>query len=529
MSKNPVVKQTLVEYLNAVNYSDLAGYLPSQFAVELVNLIKMINDGHTKDVTPVVHYYMLDKMFYNKRNVINICFRGMAKTTLARYIIWYVAIYGSLPGLKDIVFALYVTDTIENGVKTMKRNLIHEYENSKFLKKFIKKANITEQIWEFTNVDGKQFTCQGYGSQSGVRGTTVNGERPKLALLDDLMNDKVADSPTCIENIENTIYKAVRQALNPKHRKIIWSGTPFNAKDPLHKAVESGAWEVNAFPICEQFPCTRSEFRGAWPERFSYYFVKKEYEELLALGKIADFNQELMLRIMSDEDRLIEDGDINWYSREIILLNKENFNYYITTDFATTKESAGDFSVILVWAYSNKGHWFLVDGICKKQLMDKNVNDLFRLAQKWNPQLVGVEVSGQQGGFIPWIQEQMLVRNCFFNLASENNKNKPGIKPVTNKLARFNVVVPWFKSGIMFFPRELKDTPLIKELLDELTLLSPKGFKSRHDDVGDAISQLPLLQTWKPSEVTQMKKNKDGIWEDWDEEEKYCNIQSYIV
>jgi hypothetical protein len=41
--------------------------------------------------------------------------------------------------------------------------------------------------------------------------------------------------------------------------------------------------------------------------------------------------------------------------------------------------------------------------------MDKNVDDLFRLSQEYKPQQVGIEVSGQQGGFIQWITKSPLL------------------------------------------------------------------------------------------------------------------------
>jgi hypothetical protein len=52
---------------------------------------------------------------------------------------------------------------------------------------------------------------------------------------------------------------------------------------------------------------------------------------------------------------------------------------YITTDFATSQKTSADFSVISVWAYNNNGDWFWVDGVCKKQLMDKNVDIILNL------------------------------------------------------------------------------------------------------------------------------------------------------
>ena len=229
---------------------------------------------------------------------------------------------------------------------------------------------------------------------------------------------------------------------------------------------------------------------------------------------IAMFNQELMLRIMSDEDRLIGDGDIRWYRRELILNNPSIFNFYITTDFATGEKQANDFSVISVWTYNNNGDWFWVDGICKRQDMGKNLDDLFRLNAKYKPISVGVEVSGQQQGFITWIQERMVKMNNFFTLASNENSNQPGIRPNTNKLQRFNVVVPWFKAGKMYFPEEMKNSPALIEMMEELKLASVGGFKSKHDDSIDTISMLASMKAWKPSEESTQLTWEDGnIWD----------------
>jgi len=325
------------------------------------------------------------------------------------------------------------------------------------------------------------------------------------------------------------VYKAIKYALHPSKNKIIWSGTPFNSKDPLYKAVESGAWYVNVYPVCEKYPCTKEEFRGAWEDRFTYEYVKDSYDVAVKAGQVATFNQELMLRIMSDEDRLIQDCDISWYKRKSVLDNKGMFNFYITTDFATSEKTSSDYSVISVWAYNSNGDWLWVDGICKRQLMDANVNELFRLAQIYKPQQVGVEVSGQQGGFIQWIQNEMLVRNNYFTLASEGNSNKPGIRPNTNKMQRFNVVVPWFKLNRIYFPEERKTSPEVVEAMDELRLASAAGFKSKHDDFIDTISMLGALTPWKPSsEVPMVKEESSDIW-DWDVDVPEDHLDSYIV
>jgi len=867
------VKQTVVEWLNQVDYSEDPLYIPDSFALEFINFIKLVNGEQGEENTsPVIHLKMLDNVHGPDPKVINLCFRGSAKTTLmGEYLFLYIATYGEIPGFGTVDLAIYVSDSIENGVKNMRKNLEYRWENSEFMQTFVPVIKFTDIRWEFINADGKRFIVKGYGAKAlaldtrlyaegggyttigscsvgdriygpdgmpavitakseifhkpmykivledgrtlkvsedhvnsvlvntdpnnlakwedknlttrellelgwthakignkqhkgtsnkcvmkirnteplqypeyaylidpytmglllgdgsikkkasgvvltgdkadmdyyrtqvpymlgedyadkrrpnvitysikginqqlrdyqldvhgnnkfipvayyfgsieqrlallqglldtdgsiygsgritfvsaskqltddvarlvrslggkakpqntksnayhieiwmgmnpfrlprkagrfvfdrrhwsncnvvdirritdepsqciaidspshqflageyfrthntGVRGAKEMGKRPQLAVLDDLISDEDARSDTVIASVEDTVNKAVNYALHPTRSKTIWSGTPFNARDPLYKAVESGAYKVNVYPICNEFPCSEEEFKGAWPDRFNYNYVRAQFEFAKAQGKVSAFNQELMLRIMSDDDRLILDSEILWYGRSTLLQHKNWFNFYITTDFATSGKQSADFSVIFVWALNHKGFWFLVDGICRRQTMDKNVEDLFRLAQLYMPQSVGIEISGQQGGFIPWIQAQMLERNIYFNIASDKTGNQLGIRPNTNKMVRFNIVVPWFKTHLMYFPTELQETPMIQECLTQLRLVSQAGFKSKHDDCLDCISQLGSLTTWRPSEAVQLKKNGDGYWEMDEERLDEGGLSSYVV
>jgi len=532
MKKTRIAK-TVEDYLNVISYAPDPSYVPTDFALEYVNFIKLVNGEEGEEhATPVTHYKMLDTVVSPDHNVANMCARGLAKTTLmGEYLILYIAVYGELPEFGKVNLGLYVSDSIENGVKNMRKNLEHRYERSEFLKRYVPTAKFTDIRWEFINVSGHKTVFKGYGAKTGVRGAKEMGIRPQLALLDDLVSDEDARSATVINSIEDTVYKAVTYALHPSHYKIIWNGTPFNARDPLYKAVESGAWAVNVFPVCEEYPCAEEDFRGAWGDRFTWRYVSNMYDRAMRAGKIDTFNQELMLRIMSAEDRLIEDHEIGWYKHEMVLGSKEAFNFYITSDFANTTLSAGDNSVISVWAYNNNGDWFWVDGICKRQLMDKNIDDLFRLAQEYRPEQVAIEISGQQKGYISWIDEQMGVRNIYFTIAQEEGSKQRGFRPTTNKFERFNVVVPLFKLHKIRFPKEMREHPAIREMVDELSLASREKFKSKHDDFIDTISQLGMLKAWKPSQVAPRPAHDgDKYWEEWEpEREDGPSVERYIV
>ena len=105
------------------------------------------------------------------------------------------------------------------------------------------------------------------------------------------------------------------------------------------------------------------------------------------------------------------------------------------------------------------------------------------------------------------------------------------MRPNTNKMVRFNTVVPLFKARKIFFPIERKTEPTIVEAVNELSLVSVSGFKSKHDDFLDTISMLSSLYAWKPSEEAKLVDSGkgDGMWDLDVDNEPVDRMSSYIV
>lgn len=541
-----IIKRTVDEWLNLVDY-DFAGYIPSEYALAFVNFIKEVNGGQEENETPLFHLVMMDRVFNEDRRCAVMVFRGAGKSTIfGEYLILFIAAFGYLPGFGKVNVMMYISDSIENGVKNLRRNIEVRYNNSEFLKKLIPDRKIgigtdgrgyvsldeyekdksgrkfTDIRLEFINVRGDHLVVRGFGALTGIRGVKELGQRPTLAIADDILSDEDARSATVIDSVENTIYKAVSKALHPKRQKIIWLGTPFNANDPLYKAVESGAWNVSVFPVCEKFPVTKEEFKGAWEDRFSYDYVLHEYTEAKLVGRPENFNQELMLRISSNDDRLVDDIDIVKFKRSEILKHRYNYNFYITTDFATSQKKSADYSVISVWAINNNGDYLLVDGFCKQCDPSVFIDKLFYYTSLYKPLGVGIEISGQQKAMISWLRSEQIKRNIFFNFLSSNNEGSEGIRPIGDKFSRFMLFLPRIKQKKLWIADEMLETDWGLEFSDEISKAGSKGFKSRHDDVLDSISMLGSFEAYKPSYV----ENKDA-YSIFDEDIEY-NIKNTI-
>lgn len=527
------IKKPLEDWLEDADYSYLnsAEYMPTAFAMEFMNFIKLVNGTQGEsNKTPPVHLAMLDKLALSTSSyLVNLLFRGAAKTTLfMEYMTLYLAVFGYLPGHGKVEAMIYVSDSMENGVKNARKNIEFRYNNSEFLQRWIKKATFTDPYLEFESVDGHKLGIKMFGAQTGIRGSKIFGKRPTFCVLDDLIGDGDANSKAAMDAIKNTVYNGVNHALDPTRRKIVFNGTPFNKDDVIVEAVESGEWDVNVYPVCEKFPCEEKEFRGAWEDRFTYDFIKSQYDLAVGTGKIAGFMQELMLRLTSEEERLVQESEIKWYSRAKLLEGKDSFNYYITTDFATSKKTTADYSVISVWAVNSNGDWFWVDGFAERTTMNVTINKLFQFVQTYSPQQVGIEVSGQQNAFITWLQNEMMNRKIWFNFASNSKSNDPGIRPSTDKLTRFNLVVPWFKAGKMYFPEEMKHSVIMGLFMGQIRLVTQSGIKGK-DDALDTISMLGYLKPWLPSATAPATPDEVDRWEHDQVPDAGLAINSYIV
>lgn len=815
-------KLDLTDTLNNFSYHWLANYKPTVFAINFINFIKLVNDGKGEEnLSPVYHYHILDQLTKYEHNLF-IAFRGSGKSTLlGEYLLLYLATFNKLPLIGEVPLAIYISDTIENGVKSLRNNLESRYDRSEFLQRHVPKAKFTDTRCEFENSKGKKFIYRAFGAASGIRGVKEQGIRPSLChkkgtvvttdlgthkveeyyktgeervekgyniklygldlvetvtkehryktlknewieakdivknktilvkkinmtetkvpkvfrkevcvpngnfvetqeivhtnmfwyfygyylacgnfcnymtvsfhgkyvtpdllellnkmgivpkvsngywlvnvgfqkyysgvreifkniylehwikeldlikqkqmldgfidgqnltnkkynalllhnlgciaerlgymyntlgqrlslvtdnsehlyrdnnyvyrmvesveeseeevfvpiqtpsheystpfgishncIIDDILSDKNADSPTIIEDINNTVYAASDFAMHPKHQTI-WIGTPFNKKDPLYTAYGTEMWNSNVYPIAESFPCDVQEFRGAWTDRFSYDFIAKKFSNLQSVGRLDAFNKEFMLRIMSDEDRLVLEDDIIFTEDVDYYMSKEKYSFYITTDIAVSEKQKADFSVICVWCYDREGNWVLVDGMIDRVKINIFIDRLFEYVSEYEVSAVVMEKSATQKGFIDLIENEMIKRQEYFYLARDKGSSEAGFLMSTSKLARFNKILPLFKVKKIKFHSFIKRRLLDKEGLDELRSITYSGIKSKHDDFVDTVSQLsyilPYMKEIDEESKKEVKKRVDNsvynIYTESDYSETKGSLKDYL-
>ena len=510
-------------------------YVPSEEALKFIAFIRAT--GVEEHNSPEIHYKLADKYFSTSKQVMIESFRGSAKSTLMEWYIIYAAVNGKVEGFGKVNFIAFIGDSAENGVKNFFRNIQTKIDRSTFLKQFLSIKRCTNEEAELVNVNGEQLNIKGYGMKTNIRGVRYNGARPDIVILDDVTTNEALTSETIRKTISNNFYKAIMPALHPTRYRLFVIGTPISENDILSKLRHNPKWVVHRFPVCEKFPCKKEEFNGNWDDRFTYEAILDKYETMEGDGELQSFYQEYMLEITDLSTLLVAEEDTRWFDPTIVTPDSGSYNIYITTDFATSTKKSADFSTMGVWAISNNNDWLLVDGQCKRQTMSENITDLFEFVRKWKPLSVGIESSGQQGGFISILEEQMMQRNTWFSFAKKEGSKEPGIRPVKDKVHRFVTgVQPKFKQGKVWLPKpEILETTNVRlfELVEELnaelgrfTLAGGVG-ALKHDDAIDLLNQLSEMEKFVPSAESPTMKIEsvgEGYWIEYeDDDDNYGN------
>ena len=503
-------------------------YIPSEIALKFIGFIRAA--GIEEFSSPELHYKMADLLFSDREddhNALIECCRGIGKSTIAEYAVLFAAALGEWPGFGKCPCVVFLGASTEGNVKQFFKNVASKIANSEFLRGLIKNVRTTDNEMELQNMDGVDMYIAGKGMNVNWRGIkSPSGDRPSLLLADDILHNDSATSETIRKTIETNWFASAMPALAPKH-KIIYIGTPISEDDLLHKLKNSGSFSVVRFPLCDKFPVPESEFRSIWPDRFRYKYASKMYNMFKEAGTTQLFYQEYLLQITDLATLLVdEENDIRWFDPSLFIKHKNQYNYYIVTDFATSTKKSADFSTIGVIGISSRNDWFLVDGQCKRQTMDENINDLFKYVGKWDPLSVGIESSGQQGGYFSIMEERMMTRNKYFTFAKKPGSKEPGIRPMTDKVHRFTTgVQPKFKQNKVWLPKPglLERFPdfrvLVDELLHELSRFTLAGGVAalKHDDAIDLYNQLSEMETFAPSYTEELIQtvitNDDLIWQ----------------
>jgi hypothetical protein len=95
-------------------------------------------------------------------------------------------------------------------------------------------------------------------------------------------------------------------------------------------------------------------------------------------------------------------------------------------------------------------------------------------------------------------------------------------------MVRFNTVIPLFKLHKIYFPLEHKMGSIMMEMMNEISLASSSGFRSKKDDFIDTISMLSVMKPIAPTAQEIDHRTGGGMWDD-DDVSTASPLSNYLV
>ena len=127
-------------------------------------------------------------------------------------------------------------------------------------------------------------------------------------------------------------------------------------------------------------------------------------------------------------------------------------------------------------------HWFLLDCQYGRYDPTETMDKIFEAVAKYKPLKVGIEGVAYQSTLEHYLNKEMPKRNIFFPIQILRAEKK--------KEHRIEFMQPRFSSRTVWFPRNAHFLP---ELEMELLSFTPKGCKSQHDDLVDALAYMEQI------------------------------------
>lgn len=221
-----------------------------------------------------------------------------------------------------------------------------------------------------------------------------------------------------------------------------------------------------------------------------------DYIDFLRQDMGPDFYSQYMNVPLDEQTQLIKREYFKYWQRR-----PENLYVALTVDPASSVEQRSDYTALVVCGMDAQRNIYVLDTLRGHWgSPSEKVENIVTMVDKWHPSVIGIEGVGFQKELKYWLEELVL-----------KNRHLPPIQeikapPSRSKFMHLKSIEPYYRNGMVYHASWMKD------LENELLMLSNDGYKGKHDDLIDALSmQLELLL---PGDEAPREEIPAGSWEE---------------
>ncbi len=418
-----------------------------------------------KNETPEFHRRILGTFYSPRPKAVAKVFRGGAKSTLAEE---YV-ILGTL--FRDFRYPLLIGNSYDAACERMAA-IKAEFETNELIMELF--GAQVGPVWtesEITCMNGARIKA--YGARQSLRGSkTKDGDRPDLAMVDDLEDEENVQTPEARYKIQRWVTGSLYPALVPVTGKVRVLGTPLHPKSYVENCCNSEDFEKVVVPL-SYYDDTGAEV-SSWPDRFPTDYIENLRQEYTRAGSINEFAQEYMCRAEDQASKPFKPGMFKYAA---VPLGYHAYEVMVDPARTTnTKTSARTGYVVYHW----EGRTLWVDeafGAFHKP--DEIIDTICKLNEKYHPVKVGVEADGLEEFIMQPLRAEQIKRSCSVPLYPQ--------RAPRDKNSFISSLQPFYQAGDVVHAQPLPD--LESELLN---------FPTGRVDVPNALAYAIRMRAGKP-------------------------------
>lgn len=406
-----------------------------------------------------------------------VAFRGSAKTTIMTmsYPIWAVV------GKQQKKFVLIASQT-QYQARVHLMNIKRELESNELLANDMGPFVEQREEWGSTSLYIPKYNARitAISTEQSVRGIRHGAHRPDLIIADD-----VEDTPSVkTREGRNKTFDWYTSEIIPAGdtgTKRIAIGNLLHEDSLLMRLKE----RIENDEIDGKFYEFPIMFKGKslWPGKFPDQKAITALQR--SIGNRIAWEREFMLRIIPDEDQVIDGQWIQFYDELPALTPENNYlNSFISVDLAISQKTTADCTaIVIIHVFGKKPeerHFYIDPHFVNKRMSHLETLDTvtsmyqtLKANPHSDPRVLVEQVSYQTAALEQLHNRSILAR---------------GVKIHADKRARLQLASPLFEQGRVFFPKDRAVAEIIQQLV---------GFGvEKHDDLADAVSMgLNYMQT----------------------------------
>jgi Terminase large subunit, T4likevirus-type, N-terminal len=259
--------------------------------------------------------------------------RGFGKTMVIKLFVCYCVLFTK----KKFIIIICGTQTKANNIITDIMTMLSERNILSVFGDWKLGVETDRQDLKRFGFRGRNIILMGAGSQSDIRGITLENERPDVMIFDDIQTREEAESEQVSKNIETWMTGTAMKAKSPHGCLFIFIANMYPTKHSLlRKLKQNPTWiKFIAGGIL-------SDGSSLWEELQPVSQLLKEYENDMAMGRPEIFYSEVLNDENASVNNLVDLSKLPAYSIPEDEIHQGNF---IVIDPATDKANADAVSI----------------------------------------------------------------------------------------------------------------------------------------------------------------------------------------